>query len=116
MSKHFLAGAIVLLSLSIGYLAFQVGNGFATTKNNDQALESIKVEKGLMTMEEAAEYLSLSEKQLEELIRQHDLQRSQLTSFDTYSFIPYIKIKNNRYFNKQNIDEWIKHSPWQVIE
>jgi hypothetical protein len=115
MSKNILAGAIALLSLSIFYFAFQLGN---TTVSNgsEQTMDSPTLEKGLMNMKDAAEYLSLSEKQLKELIRQQDLQRSQLTSFDTYSFIPYIKIKNNRYFNKQNIDEWIKHSPWQVIE
>jgi hypothetical protein len=42
--------------------------------------------------------------------------RTQLTSYDTYRFIPYIKVKDEKFFSKYQVDEWIKHTFWEEIE
>jgi hypothetical protein len=118
MNKHFLSAAILLLSLSIVFLGFQFGR--YTEKldilEGGNGSSSKEMDKGLMTLEETADYLSMSEEQFKRIIIQQDSIRSQLTSYDTYRFIPYIKVKDEKFFSKYQVDEWIKHTFWEAIE
>jgi hypothetical protein len=80
------------------------------------AINSMEMDKGLMTLAETADYLSMSEEQFKRIIIQQDAMRTQLTSYDTYRFIPYIKVKDEKFFSKYQVDEWIKHTFWEEIE
>lgn len=66
--------------------------------------------KGLMTEEETAIYLSLSQDNFDRLIAYEDSQRTNVTAYDTYSFIPYVKIDNVKYFNKEQVDKWVEYN------
>lgn len=117
MSKHFLTASIVLLSIAIFFLAFQLGNRVDSEENPPvQNVESAS--KGLLTMEEAANYLNLDKGKFEGIIRKQDSSRQILSSFNTYEYIPYIQIGGEKYFNKEQIDEWIRYNImiWEDVE
>jgi hypothetical protein len=118
MIKNLLSAAIILLSLSIVFLGFQFGKYTEGLDNLEvkNASNSMEMDKGLMTLAETADYLSMSEEQFKRIIIQQDALRRQLTSYDTYQFIPYIKVKDEKYFSKYQVDEWIKHTFWEEIE
>ncbi|MGE8206921.1 hypothetical protein ACQKP0_20630 [Heyndrickxia sp. NPDC080065] len=113
MSKHFLSAAIIILSLSIIYCGMQIGISNSNQKNKK---EVSNLDKGLLTIEETAKYLSMSVDQLEEIIFHQDIERADLTSFDIYEFIPYIKVNDEKYFNKVQVNEWIKYNATEWAE
>lgn len=115
MNKHFLSLAVILLSLSIVFLGFQFSQNLDHPENKQMA-SGTDMEKGLMTLGETANYLSMTEDQFKRVIIQQDAIRTQLTSYDTYRFIPYIKVKDEKFFSKYQVDEWIKHTFWEEIE
>jgi hypothetical protein len=118
MNKHVLSTAIILLSLSIVFLGFQFGRYTEKLDSLEEKsdISSLNMDNGLMTLKETADYLSMSEEQFKRVIIQQDAKRSQLTSYDTYQFIPYIKVKDEKFFSKYQVDEWIKHTFWEEIE
>jgi hypothetical protein len=115
VNKHFLSLAIILLSLSIVFLGFQFSKKLDHPENM-QKESGTEMAKGLMTLGETAKYLSMTEDQFKRVIIQQDAIRTQLTSYDTYRFIPYIKVKDEKFFSKYQVDEWIKHTFWEEIE
>ncbi|QHE50990.1 helix-turn-helix domain-containing protein [Pontibacillus sp. HMF3514] len=123
MAKHFISGTILLLSISIFYLGFQL-HGVAKVDNMAEALEHeedsskasiVSMEKGLWTLEEAATYLSLTSKELDEIIVSQRLIRMKRTSYPTYDYIPYVQINGKFYFNKTNLDKWIQQAVYEKI-
>lgn len=109
MSKHILAVSVLVLSLAIFYTGYQLGKN--PVKENGKVQETVgKADKGLLTSKETAEYLSITEKQLEALLKVQGMERSNLGSFDTYRYIPYLEINRQKLFNKGQVDEWIKYN------
>jgi hypothetical protein len=118
MNKLFLPAAIILLSLSIVFMGFQFGRyteKLDSLKGRNE-VSSLDRDKGLMTLKQTANYLSMSEEQFKRIIIQQDALRSQLTSFNTYDFIPYIEVKKEKFFNKDQVNEWIKNNFWEQID
>lgn len=117
MIKHFLSLAIFILSISIIYCGFQIGHD--NTKPNSKSIVTSKnnLDKGLLTFGETAKYLSMSVEQLEIIVKEQDQQRKNLSSFDTYKFLPYITVSGKKYFNKTQLNEWIKYNSiqWEEI-
>lgn len=109
MSKYALPISIIILSIALIYIGYQLGKVPAEKGAQPAGIQENE-EKGLLTMKETAEYLSISEKQLEELVKVQAFEKSQLESFDTYRFIPYIEIDKEKLFNKNQVDEWIKYN------
>lgn len=63
-----------------------------------------------MTEKETANYLNLSQDKFDSLIAYEDSQREKVNSYDTYSFIPFVKIDNVKYFNKEQVDKWVEYN------
>lgn len=104
----FLIG-IFILGLSIVISAFILSNTSSKSdslKNNSQVINSTP---DLMTITQLAEYLQTSEQALENIILKDDSERADLGTYDTYQFIPYLKIDNQKRFIKVEIDEWLKY-------
>ncbi|WP_313893047.1 hypothetical protein [Psychrobacillus sp.] len=113
MSKHFLSGSIILLSIAIFFFAFQLSNSESVsseTKEPEQSKDSLNIDNGLLSIEAAALYLSMDVEQFNELIKAQNVGRAQLTSYDTYLFIPYIQMNGEMYFSKKQLDEWIDYN------
>ncbi|NHM33640.1 hypothetical protein [Neobacillus terrae] len=116
MIKHFLSVAIILLSFSIIYCGFQIGN-YNKKQNSKSIVTNTSMDKGLLTFGETAKYLSMSAEQLKLIVNAQDEQRGQLSSFETYEFLPYIIVSGEKYFNKVLVNEWIKYNStkWEEI-
>lgn len=66
--------------------------------------------KGLWTLNETAKYLSIGSKQLEDIVKRDNVERSNAQgSFDTYKYLPNIVIEGEFYFTKNEIDTWIEY-------
>ncbi|MFJ5772016.1 helix-turn-helix domain-containing protein [Psychrobacillus sp. NPDC093180] len=117
MSKHFLSISIVLLSIAIFFLAFQLGNSVSMEAKKPVQIVGSSA-KGLLTLEEAASYLNINKEKLTSIIQKQDSSREVLSSFDTYEYIPYIQIGEEKYFNQEQIDEWIRYNTviWKEVE
>lgn len=115
MEKYLLPIAIVILSVAIVITGFQLGKSGGESR--DYATIN-SIDKGLMSIEETASYLSLTVEELESIIRKQDIERNTLESFETYRFIPYITMEGEMYFSKYQLEEWIKYASisWQVIQ
>lgn len=117
MSRHLLAISIILLSVAFFFLGFQVGN--REKREESKPAHSVETDvKGLLTLEQAASYLSMNKEILMGIIRKQDSSREMLPSFDTYMFIPYLQVGGEKYFNKEQIDEWIQYNTttWEDVE
>lgn len=70
----------------------------------------VSPEKALMTEKESAEYLNISLNQFGSILTKDDEEKTDLGSYDTYRFVPYIKLTNgNKMFSRKELDEWIKY-------
>ncbi len=98
-------GALIL-GISIVLAAFILSGSFLNSANKDISKQSIP---DVMTINQLSEYLQVSEDSIENIIREDDFERAKLSSYDTYKFIPYLKIDNQERFMKSEIDEWLKY-------
>lgn len=107
---------VLILSFSVVFGGLWIGNSIRNANkdtNVTQSLYSLTSNRGLMTGKETAEYLDLSQDGFNSLISYQELQRSKLTMFDTYMFIPYIEIDGVKYFSKEQVDKWIEYNMTQ---
>ena len=63
----------------------------------------------VLTLAQLSEYLQISEKSIQNIINEDSLTKASMSSYDTYRFIPYIRLDNQTLFLKAEIDEWLKY-------
>jgi hypothetical protein len=81
--------SIILGGLCVG---FSIRYKYKDTVVNETP--SSVINKGLMTEQETANYLNLSQDKFNDLIAYQESEREKVTVYDTYSFIPFLKIEN----------------------
>ncbi|MHC1734489.1 MAG: hypothetical protein AB9921_02320 [Erysipelotrichaceae bacterium] len=64
---------------------------------------------GLMTMEETAEYLSITMDELDDILRDDRIEKGKMSMYDTYRFLPYLEINDELRFNKDQLDLYIAY-------
>lgn len=104
---------MVMLSLSIVIGSILIGNSIrkaSEDNNRNQSSYSETINKALMTEKEAAEYLNLSLEVFNSLLSSEELERKRLGTYPTYGFIPFVKIGDVKYFNKDLLDKWVEYS------
>ena len=69
----------------------------------------VTVTSDVMTITQLAGYLQISEEAIERIILEDDSERAALSSYDTYEYIPYLIINDQKRFIKSEIDEWLKY-------
>lgn len=99
----------VILGLSIVLSAFILSSATNKTTKQENNPQVINSTANLMTITQLAEYLQTSEQALEDIILKDDSERAELSSYDTYRFIPYLTIAEQKRFIKAEIDEWLKY-------
>ncbi|MBY0121228.1 hypothetical protein [Bacillus sp. S/N-304-OC-R1] len=116
MRKYFLPISILILSISIFYGGFQLSSVMKSQESDKSSGDSM-MDKGLLTLEEAALFLSMSTDELNIVINRQEFERKKLSSFETYRFIPFITMNNKRYFNKDQLNKWIEYNSiiWSEI-
>ncbi|MBV7509030.1 helix-turn-helix domain-containing protein [Bacillus sp. sid0103] len=63
-----------------------------------------------MTKEQLAEYLQVNEETIDSIMKEDIKQKVAIGDFyETYMFLPYIKIGNQERFIKSEIDKWLRY-------
>ena len=104
---------VLIFSLSIIFGSVWIGNSLRSANegnNINQSALSLPSNKALMTQKETAQYLSLPEDKFNALLSSDELQRKGLSSYETYNFIPFVKVGGARYFQKEQVDKWVEYS------
>ncbi|GGB43385.1 Clp protease ClpB [Fictibacillus barbaricus] len=63
----------------------------------------------LMSIKQLSDYLQISEKSIESIMGQDDFNKSKMSDYDTYQFIPYLILDDQYKFLKSEIDKWLKY-------
>lgn len=115
MKNYVLPLTVLLLSMSIFYAGFQLKNVVVNFDNQEQQPnhedgKEEKIEKGLLTLEETAEYLRISAEELDRMTRDQTIERNQRNSYSTFDYLPFMTINGERFFQKEIIDQWIEQN------
>ncbi len=104
--KSFLmAGVLLFIGISIIFNGYFIGNAI---KHNEFQYSSIpSSESNVLSMEQVAKYLNISEEEVQVIIRIEDNMLNKTGSFYG-KMLPYFVVNNKQYFYKDEIDEWLK--------
>lgn len=105
--------SIIVASLILG-ISFIVGcslinNGRGLEPEQEQALAIASADKPLLTIEETALFLNLTEDQVMEIIKTEHKKLSDTGSFPGTMF-PYIRVDSEYLFNKDLLMTWINEA------
>ncbi len=110
-NKKILPISIIALSISIVFGAIWIGQSIEKIIDIKTSGYNVSAEKALLTDAESAEYLNISLDEFNNILLKNSREKANLTSYDTYKFIPYIEINDNKkMFSKKELDEWIKYN------
>ena len=100
-------GVLIAVSIVVGAFLISDSSSIATTSNE----EEISTVKSVFTIDDLAEYLSVSTKDIEEIIEKRDIEKASIEegNFDTYKYIPYLTISGEVRFLKSEIDKWLEY-------
>jgi hypothetical protein len=99
-----------ILGISIIMSAFIFSNTFSNFTNQvNNAQTTMNSFPDLMTTMQLSEYLQISEESIEKIIKEDNLEKQKLGSYDTYRFIPYLIINKQERFLKEEIDKWLEY-------
>lgn len=99
-----------ILGLSIVLSAFILSNSISDLGNKNSNPEPITITTpDIMTITQLSSYLEITVQSIEIIINDDDLMKAKLSSYDTYQFIPYLKIDNQERFLKTEIDKWLQY-------
>lgn len=109
-NKRFLSISLIILAASIVFGSIWIGHSLQKFYKAQAGNTQVSQEKALMTEKESAEYLNISLDQFRSILIKDDEEKAGLGSYDTYRFVPYIKLENgNKMFSRKELDEWIKY-------
>ena len=123
MKNILLPISIVVLAVSVALGSFFIAG--AMKEQGKAAVAAAEITAGkaaadsktLLSEQEAADYVGLSaetfHKTLTSSIKE---QKSQEGIFDTYQYIPYMKIDDDSYFLKSELDKWAEYNIQQNSE
>lgn len=85
-----------------------IGKAFADNKSvTTAASPTASGTKEILSLQEAADYLKLSEKSIKQIILQEEKALGESGSFSGMMF-PYLLVKNDYVFSKKSLDAWMK--------
>lgn len=115
----------ILLSVSILAVTLLYASSVVAESLQNQSNQTIRVpelaflspnaypaeaERGLLSADEAATYLSMSPNVLMGWMALEEIERNQLESYEAYTYIPYIEFDGTKYFSKDQLDKWIEYN------
>lgn len=109
--SNILGSIIIGICILIG--SFLISNGHKDDEDRNTIEGSTVQEqedKVLITEDEAAQYLNLSKSSFDSIIMQQIKEKTSLTAYDTYKYIPYIVIEGKRFYSKDQINKWVDYN------
>lgn len=118
MNNKLMAVSVIVLACSITFAGIYIGLAIKETNAVNQQLpkeEVVKVESALLTQDQAAAYLNLEPAAFQQILTRQSgvhakIENSEIVSYATYIFIPYIEIKGEKYFSRTEINKWIEYN------
>ncbi|MFB7140083.1 Clp protease ClpB [Gottfriedia sp. NPDC056225] len=110
-STYIFTALIIGLSIVSAAILF---NHTVTTTVKDITLLQQKVisPNTLMTKKDLSNYLNISVDSIDKIIEEDVISKAKATEsggYDTYQFIPYLKIDDQERFIKSEIDKWLRY-------
>ena len=105
--------SIIALALCILFGSFWIGSSIEKAGMGAPAV-SAPVEKALLTQEECAQYLNITEDEMKALIADQIYQKSQVSSNIPYRYLSFIEINGKKMFSKATVDMWITFSIYGI--
>lgn len=104
--KSFLmAGVLLFIGISVIFNGYIIGNSI---KHNEfQYSSTAPSESSVLSIEQVAKYLNISEEEVKAIIQIEDNMFTKTGSFYG-KMLPYFVVNNKQYFYKDEIDEWLK--------
>ncbi|MGL5617360.1 MAG: hypothetical protein ACRDD2_14245 [Sarcina sp.] len=106
-NKKVLPISIIILSLSIILGSFIITNSIK--KSTNSPITNNTIEKTVFNLSEVANYMNISEKDVEGIIYSERKILNQTSTFSGTMF-PYFIINEKKYFYKDEIDNWLKEA------
>lgn len=116
MKNVLLPASIIVLAVSIALGSFFIAGAVkeqgeaAVTAASAASDRAAAAARPFLTEQEAADYLGLPKDTFSILIYSLDAQKEQSSSYDTDSCIPYMKINNDYFFQKSDLDQWVEYN------
>lgn len=105
--------SIIALALCILFGSFWIGSSIQKAGTAEPSV-SAPIEKALLTQEECAQYLNITEDEMKALIAEQIYQKSQVSSNIPYRYLSFIEINGKKMFSKATVDMWITFSIYGI--
>jgi hypothetical protein len=105
--------SIIALALCILFGSFWIGSSIQKAGTAEPYV-SAPIEKALLTQEECAQYLNITEDEMKALIAEQVYQKSQVSSNIPYRYLSFIEINGKKMFSKATVDMWITFSIYGI--
>ncbi|WBW97294.1 hypothetical protein [Oceanirhabdus sp. W0125-5] len=101
----------LLLSCSIVFSSIYLGNSIKTTSTpvNTEPVETKISSPDLLTKEEAAAYLNLSDTMFNLILKNEEEDKSGRRSYPTHKYIHSLNLYGQEYFSIKQLDQWIEY-------
>ncbi len=103
-NKKLLPISIIILAMSLVFSSIWMGNSLKKTANLKNTVSS---DKKVLTLPQVAEYLNMTEDEVLGIIQVEKMSLEKAHIF-SWRMFPYFAVDNKQYFDKNEIDEWVK--------
>jgi hypothetical protein len=102
-------GISLIIGASILKGAILTSHNGTVTKNSSMQNPSTYIT-NIMTKKQLSDYLLVSEETIDSIMKEDNKQKALIgDSYDTYMFLPNLKIGNQERFLKTEIDKWLQY-------
>lgn len=105
----FAAAAILLLAVSIFASAILISKTGIDQRTSTEKPAIASSNEAIMTMEELADYLSVSEETIEGIMQEDMMERTSGEVRDLEKHLPFVQLEDQTIFIKSEIDDWLKY-------
>jgi hypothetical protein len=107
-NKKLFSISIIILAASIIFGSVWIGNSLEKAALLEKSVPTA-VESKVLNLKQAAEYLNMSEEDILGIIR---VEKTILENTHMFSgrMFPYFKVNDKQYFDKNQMDEWLKEA------
>ncbi|MEH7085831.1 hypothetical protein V7139_24255 [Neobacillus drentensis] len=104
---------IIGISIIIGAIilkgTFFINQNDSSIKNTSTSVYSVNTP-NILTKKQLSEYLQVNEETIDGIMKEDRRQKVLMGgSYETYMFLPYLKIGNQERFLKSEINKWLKY-------